>query len=248
MFGTNTRLATTLVVLVACGGDATGTDNGDSGERILFQHDADGEFDIYAMNPDGSDVVNLTNLSPRQMHPSWSPDRATIAYISHEKPSGVWLMDATGENARGILPDWGPHDGFPDWSPDGSTLAFSSSRLTNGRRILAVDTDGTNMRILVDVLGANFPSWSPDGNWIAFEDNAQIWVIKTDGTDLRAVTTPPDAADTSPAWSPDGQQIAFCRGVPDPSAGPGEFGRVFVIKADGTNPVQVSHTIDAGHD
>ena len=56
------------------------------------------------------------------------------------------------------------------------------------------------------------PSWSPDGQHIAFEskrdDNVDIYVMASDGTNLRRLTTH-SAWDYAPVWSPDGQHIAF---------------------------------------
>jgi Tol biopolymer transport system component len=39
---------------------------------------------------------------------------------------------------------------------------------------------------------ASSPEWSPDGEWIAFtdgENEADLWVVRPDGTGLRQLTT-----------------------------------------------------------
>jgi TolB protein len=41
------------------------------GTQILFQTDRDRNFEIYMMNADGSDPVNLTNNAGRDYWPDW---------------------------------------------------------------------------------------------------------------------------------------------------------------------------------
>jgi dipeptidyl aminopeptidase/acylaminoacyl peptidase len=56
------------------------------------------------------------------------------------------------------------------------------------------------------------PSWSPDGTQIAFvsdrDGNSEIYLMKSDGTDVRRLTTD-SAIDEEPTWSPDGRKVAF---------------------------------------
>jgi hypothetical protein len=67
-------------------------------------------------------------------------------------------------------------------------------------------------RLTDDAFADRQPDWCADGRRIAFTSNRggndDIWVIDSDGANLRRVTTNP-AADHSPAWSPDCSQIAF---------------------------------------
>jgi dipeptidyl aminopeptidase/acylaminoacyl peptidase len=62
------------------------------------------------------------------------------------------------------------------------------------------------------------PQVSPDGNWIAFvlrrtdleanKGRTDLWLIRTDGTGLRQLTTHPEG-DSNPRWAPDGESIWF---------------------------------------
>lgn len=61
-----------------------------------------------------------------------------------------------------------------------------------------------------------FADWSPDGNWIALirrnladERGNQIWLMRSDGSEARALTALPSRAYGSLAWSPDGSQLLY---------------------------------------
>ena len=63
---------------------------------------------------------------------------------------------------------------------------------------------------------------------IALSRDGRIYRANTDGTGL--VQLSPGPGDTDPAWSPDGSLIAFAR--------VGEAGGIYVMTADGANPVR----------
>jgi TolB protein len=45
----------------------------DGGDRIVFQSDRTGDFEIYSMNADGSEQTNLTNMPSGEYWPTWAP-------------------------------------------------------------------------------------------------------------------------------------------------------------------------------
>ena len=68
-------------------------------ERIIFQSDRDGEYEIYMMDPDGSNVVQLTDNTAADRDPSWSPNGQQIVF--HSDRSGayeIYVMNADGSN------------------------------------------------------------------------------------------------------------------------------------------------------
>jgi Tol biopolymer transport system component len=52
------------------------------GSRLAFSSDQDGNSEIYLMNPDGSNVVRLTDNPASDTQPAWSPDGKQIAFSS----------------------------------------------------------------------------------------------------------------------------------------------------------------------
>src|SRR5215471_2534071 len=90
--------------------------------------------DIYTMNPNGTDVKQLTNLGPdgSAFWESWSPDGRQIVFNEYRPPDflgQLWLMNADGSNQRLLLADTDFDDERPSFTPDGRSVIFSRCRL-----------------------------------------------------------------------------------------------------------------------
>ena len=67
------------------------------GRFITFMSMRNGNWDIYRMNVDGSELVQLTDHSAIDGLPTWSPDGQSIAFVSDRDGAwGLWAMDADG--------------------------------------------------------------------------------------------------------------------------------------------------------
>ena len=78
------------------------TDN--LGSRILFMSDRAGSWDIFSMNADGSDLIQLTDLPGVEGLATGSPDGNNIAYLTNQ--DGVWsfyVMNPDSSNVRKIF-------------------------------------------------------------------------------------------------------------------------------------------------
>src|SRR3954447_25780432 len=115
-------------------------------ERIAFASDRDGDYDIYAMDPNGSNVVQLTNASGPDINPAISPDGTRIAY---NRDSSVEIHDVWVMNADGGAPHlFAQAAEDPAWTPDGTKIAFGS--IGHGVRdgdIYAMNADGSGTAV-----------------------------------------------------------------------------------------------------
>ncbi len=145
------------------------------GKRIAFASSpGGGRADIFIMNRDGANRVNLTQ-KPRVLNvtPSWSPCGKKIAYaaFSNVNRAGPWnadfdifIMNADGTNPV-QLTEGAPISRGPAWSPDGTKIAFH--RATHERDdtfdIYVINVDGDGLVNLTETLGVSelSPSWSP---------------------------------------------------------------------------------------
>ena len=157
------------------------------------------------------DAVNGGTLD---YHPSWSPDGTKLAFISSEDrdyriPQLVIHDFETGKNTSLE----GSVDTRVSWSPDGGKVYF----LRNKRRhndLAVCDLDTEEEHLLSAGLRARDPQASPDGSQIVFsrlnDGNANLCIIKVDGTGLKQLTNFEDGTQVySPRWSPDGESLLF---------------------------------------
>ncbi|MGH7718688.1 MAG: TolB family protein [Gemmatimonadaceae bacterium] len=102
------------------------------------------------MNPDGSDLENLTQSPEEDLYPSVSPDGIRMAFYSRRTPVGIYVMDIDGGDPRHVL---GGYDvEHLTWSGDGRRLAFQGTEGA-GFEILVVNVDGSGLIL------AGHPSW-----------------------------------------------------------------------------------------
>ncbi len=215
------------------------------GTRLAFVSDRDGHDDIWSMNSDGSDPVNLTPDEAKDHSPAWSPDGEWIAFAS-VRDSLYWeiyLMRPDGSEVRRLTWWDDASDLWPSWSPDGTRLVFASKRDGNWE-IYIMDRDGANLVRLTDHPADDTnPAWSPDGGRIAFVSTRDgfpdIYIMPVVGGEAVNITQAPFSSEHGPTWSPDGGRIAFY------SDRDGDWD-IYVMAADGSNPVKL--TGDAGND
>ena len=169
---------------------------GQEKNRILFGSDRDGTPEIYVMDADGANLVQLTTDAWVQISPvtevtslAWSPDGTRIAFIANRVGAGqIFVMNADGTGLV-RLTDHRAGNGAPAWSPDGRQIAFTSRHFGNDE-IFVINADGTELvNRTYHPADDISPVWSPDGRRIAFTSNRsgdnEIFIIDPDARERR---------------------------------------------------------------
>lgn len=135
------------------------------GSRIAYVTRAtpSDDFEVYSMDPDGSDRLQLTDDVDDSSQPDWSPDGTQIVYSRGDEQAGydLWVMDADGSNET-LLYGTEAGEGGPAWSPDGTKIAFDSFTEGSSSQIVTIDADGTDpVTITSPDTDSSAPNWQP---------------------------------------------------------------------------------------
>jgi uncharacterized repeat protein (TIGR01451 family) len=140
--------------------------------------------DIYVVPAAGGVPIPITTDPAVDVHPTWSPDGLSIAFVSNRSGNNdIWVIPAAGGTAVQVTtgPD---NDGAPDWSPDGARLAYQSNILGNNDIWVIPSAGGTPVQLTNNLGNDAQPDWSPDGHQIAFSRSGDIWTLTLPGADL----------------------------------------------------------------
>lgn len=217
--------------------------------KIAFVATLTGTIQIYTINPDGTDLFQVTSLPPATNEFAFapldvSPDGKRILF-PHDMTGALELytINADGTGLTQIT-----HDGLfhaaPRWSPDGSHIVFATGGKYGPLVIAIVRADGTDLKLLTtpvwDSLGA---SYTPDGRHIVFSSQrdgliSALWIMDTNGRHQRRLTDPELEAGPLDV-SPDGKQVVFYTHQDTP-----KFTSIFKINIDGSG---VTRLTSEGH-
>ncbi len=206
------------------------------GTRLLYV--ADGGFgpynnrynlDIWVMNADGSDPVNLTQYQGNDDDPIWSPDGSRILFVTERFGGAKQLMtmNADGSDQTKLSDEFEEYN--PTFSPDGQQIIFTGTFFyTLNVRYTAEETPEDTVPPKeygftelwdirwseTDRIGKGMmPAWSPDGSYIAFirttGNNRHVYLVDVESKGATVVRLFDQGLNFDPAWSPDSHWIVF---------------------------------------
>jgi TolB protein len=179
------------------------------GKRILFANRAaEGPTSLWTVDNNGKNPDLLYAGPNAIVAVDWSPIGDRIAFaMAVDQPDAyeVFIMNADGSNAHQLTRNLPGIGGSLDWSPDGKSLLIYAGQ-AGDKNIFLINVDAETATQLTNGGNNAASSFSPDGQWIAFNslrnnDQADIFIMRPDGSDVRQVTTDPEP-DWQPQWEP----------------------------------------------
>lgn len=207
---------------------------------IVFSSNRDGDYDLYVMNPDGSDVQPVTQNEAWDDKPSFSPDGRQIAFESDlDGDFEIYVINADGSDLRQLTfndyDDWGPV-----WSNDGETLAFHAEQSATDTNVDLYLTDlaGISRRQLFNQPGVDrSAAWSPDGQRLVYYGDGsggrELYIVEV-ATGNSTRLTGNAFYDGLPDWSWNGSQIVFA------STREQDDVEIYAMRADGSNVTRLT--------
>jgi Tol biopolymer transport system component len=203
--------------------------------KIAYECYVNNNWEIFVMNADGSDPVNLTQTPAVHEHyPQISPDATKICYAvdegeGREAVRSLWVMDIDGQHRRKLADR--AREAF--WRPDSQVIGFLPQEFpkfnvmdysTTGMSFYDLATGKVEPHVNTAKLHHLYnPSWSADGKWIVATVHAgmgvehAILLIEAHGDRVINLHIP----GCRPCFSPDGKQIAW--GAEDHEIGVGSI-------------------------
>jgi Tol biopolymer transport system component/DNA-binding winged helix-turn-helix (wHTH) protein len=184
------------------------------GQKMVFDSNRGGGWEIWTANGDGSNMRQLTTGS-KNSQPHISPDGNWIVYRSTRDDAGKLRRVAAGGGEPSQLTE-NPAS-WARFSPDGKFIACLYQ--TDEKTKLAVLNSETGQPVsLFDIpQSANFNNgirWTPDGASLTYRDwNNGIWRQSLEGGEPKRLAGLPEEKLYAYGWSPDGKQFAFTRGT-----------------------------------
>jgi TolB protein len=188
-------------------------------------------FDIFSANPDGSDIVRLTDVD------GYDAGDKIVFTSTRDGDLEIYTMNMDGSEQTRLTFEKG-YDGGPFFSPDGEWIVYRAGHPTDPEDVAAYDAliaqdlvmpddleiyvmraDGSEKRQLTSYGGANWaPFFHPSGEKIIFASdmdnenprvpNFELYMINLDGTGLERLTHD-EAFDGFPIFNPDGSKLLF---------------------------------------
>lgn len=206
--------------------------------KLAYESYVDDNWEIFVMNADGSDPVNLTRTQHVHEHyPQISPDGSKLCFTVDEGEGrdavrSLWVMNIDGTNRKKLV----DHAREPFWHPDSKVIGFLPQEFpkfnvidfyTKGMSFYDLQSgkieshvNSTNLHHLYN------PCWSADGKWIVATVHAGMGVdhgillIEAHGDRIINLKIP----GCRPCLSPDGKQIAWGAGDHEIAAAPIDLG------------------------
>jgi len=176
-------------------------------------------YDIFAANPDGSGLMQLTTTPGYDAEATISEDGKKIVFTSMRNGDlDIYTMDASGGHVKQLTHELG-YDGGPAFSPNGKRIVYRAYHPTTEKEIAEYK----------DLLAQN----------LIRPTSLELWTMKANGKHKRQITHL-GAASFAPAFLANGKRIIFSSNLGS-TGGMGNF-ELYAINANGKKLERITYS------
>ncbi len=211
------------------------------GKYIYYHFRAGSNNEIFRMDADGSNKINLTNHSEWDFIKDISRDGTQLVFISDRVGNRreVFIMDLTDSSLTQISNNDFHDFGTINFTPDGTQLVFSEDD-EHGSDIYTINLADTSKTLITTTNHSCTEGMvSPNGLKIVYRlrhggtSETDVWVCDIDGSNTGNVSQSFNH-NYDHNWSPNSQNITYRESFS------GSLSSIFTVNADGTNRVRVT--------
>ncbi|MCP4257098.1 MAG: hypothetical protein GY774_06180 [Planctomycetes bacterium] len=204
-------------------------------ERVFYISNQSGESDIWSMDVDGGNKINLTaNFDSRIDSFDITVDGSKIVFVAGStRPNQLYTMNGDGSDISFIneMPVPNAYQMMPSWSPDAQRIAFTVEWGSNDLSIYIINSDGSGLTPFKEHFFGHLFSWSNDGTQLLYDmgwgPGATLYYANLDNSGETMITV-----GTYADWYPHSSKVVFERGT--------DY-NLYVANIDGSNVVQLTY-------
>lgn len=121
------------------------------GSRVLFESNRTGSFQLYILNLNTKELIQVTDNVHNNIQGDWSINNKIVFVSDRDGDDELYVMNADGTDQTQLTFNE-VRDVQPSWSPDGKRIAYATYRFGKKDKadIFLIDTDGKNDTRLTD--------------------------------------------------------------------------------------------------
>lgn len=180
--------------------------------RIAYVLKVGSRFELQVADSDGYGAQTVLASRDPIISPKWSPDGASLAYVSFEQQKPIVFTHNLQTQRRQAVAAFRGNNSAPAWSPDGKQLAVALSKDGTTQIYLISSSGGEARRFTLEGEINTEPVWTPDGRALIFTSDRgggpQIYRQALVSQESERLTFT-GGYNASAKLSPDGRQMTF---------------------------------------